>query len=157
MDFNAFTDEFCKLAGRPVSKEEAERSLRKLRSMEEDRDLAAVGRSAATGAALMPVAGLATRMVAGTQRFMKPERSFNLRKPFSTLKSMDWSGLTRGLASDATMGAIGGGVLPLARESVERNAQKAKLEDYIQQQEGVKPRGRAARFHKEVQKMTGLG
>lgn len=133
MDFYAFTDEFCKLSARPISKEEAEKSLRKLKGMEEDRDLGALGRSAGVGAALMPGAGMAARLVAGTQKFMKPGKSFNIKRPW---QGVNVSSLGRQAASDAMYGAIGGGAIPLAREKVESTVQKERLRDYIDQHEG---------------------
>ena len=134
--FSAFADEFCKIAARPISREEAEKSLRRLQGMEENRDLGAMGRSAMVGGSILPVAGMAARMVSGTQKFLKPGASVNIRKPLSALKAVNWSGLGRQAAADSMMGAIGGGLTPLAREHVEENVQKERLRDYIAQQEG---------------------
>lgn len=155
MNFTAFTDEFCKLSARPVTREEAEKSLGKLRSMEEDRDLGSLGRSAGVGAALMPAAGLATRMVSGTQRFLKPGSKVTGRNPLALAKAVDWGGLGRQAAADSMFGAIGGGVTPMAREAVEQKAQKAKLEDYIEQQRGTRRRG-AGKFRHQVQQHIGV-
>ena len=153
MDFTAFTDEFCKLAAHPVSEEEARKALHKLQVMEEQRDLGAVGRAAGVGAALMPVAGMAGRTVSGIQRFLKPNSSVNFKRPGSVLKAIDWKGLGRQATADAMMGSIGGGVLPLTREGVERRAQKAKLENYIEQGQGNRA---GSSFRRQIQANTGL-
>lgn len=142
--FTAFADEFCKLAAQPISRDDAEKSLKRLQTMQENRDAGAMGRSAMVGAALMPVAGTAGRMVAGTQRFLKPGATASLKNPVSALKAVNWKGLGRQLTSDAMMGGIGGGLTPLAREHVEQNVQREKLRDYIAQEEGKK-RGKGLR------------
>lgn len=135
-DFNAFTDEFCKLAAQPITRDEAERSLGKLKDIEDSQDMGALGRSAATGAAIMPVAGLAARGVAGTQKLLKPGAKIKGRNPLSLAKAIDWKSLGRQGAADSMYGAIGGGALPLAREKVETTAQKEKLRTFIDQEEG---------------------
>lgn len=153
VNFSAFVEEFHKIAARPISKEEAERSLGKLKSIEENRDLGALGRAAATGAAFMPVAGAVSRVIGGSSRIMKPGAKFNVRKPLGSLKAVNWGGLGREAASDAAMGALGGGALPLLREKVETSAQKEKLRDYIEQQEGRKSdKG----FRRRVTEYTGV-
>lgn len=134
--FSSFTDEFCKLAAQPVSREEATKSLLKLRQIEQSHDLGTIGRSALVGSTVMPVANMAARTVAGKQQFLKPGASIKLRNPSSIAKSINWKGIGRQAAADAMSGSIGGGLLPLAREGVETNAQKAKLKNYISQQEG---------------------
>jgi hypothetical protein len=155
MHFSSFVDEFCKLAAQPVSVEEAEKSLRKLRSLEESRDLPAVGRAAGVGAVLTPVAGLASRLVAGTAKVMKPGSALSLRRPGQTLKNVNWSGLGRQAASDAMLGSIAGGLLPLAREGVERRAQKAKLKTFMEEHEGTKKRG-LSRLRRSIAEQTGV-
>lgn len=134
--FSSFVDEFCKLAAQPVSKEEADKSLNRLRQIEQFHDIGTIGRSAAVGSAVMPVANMAARTVAGTQQFLKPGATPSLRNPASIAKSINWQRLGRQATADAMAGSIGGGLLPLARERVETNAQKAKLKNYISQQDG---------------------
>jgi hypothetical protein len=155
MHFSSFVDEFCKLAAQPVSVEEAEKSLKKLRSMEASRDMPAMARSAAVGAALTPFAFLASRGVAGTSKLVKPGATFNLRRPLQSLKSINWSGLGRQAAADAMMGSIASGVTPLAREAVERRAQEAKLKTFIEQTDGERKRG-LSRVRRAIAEQTGV-
>jgi hypothetical protein len=155
---DAFIDEFCKLAGRPVTKEEAERSLRKLKGMKEDRDWGTYGRSAAVGAGIMPVAGVASRLIAGGTKYVKPKKftkalsKGNLGK---AVKAVNWGTIGRQAASDAAMGAIAGGILPIAREQVEQGAQEAKLKRFVEQEEGRGKRG-MKRLRQQVTEVTGV-
>lgn len=153
MDFRAFTDEFCKLAARPISEDEARKSLNKIKAMDAQRDMGALGRAAATGAVVAPAAQFLGRTIAGTNKLLKPGATFNIRKPGEALKAINWGGLGRQAAADAAMGSIIGGALPLAREGVERRAQKAKLENYIDQETGGR-KGRSLR--RQIQASTGL-
>ena len=136
IEFSSFTDEFCKLAAAPISRDEAEKSLKRIQTMSENRDLGALGRSAMVGSALSPIAATFTRSVSGAQKWLKPGAALNLKSPKSIAKAVNWSGLGRQAAADAAGGAIFGGALPLAREAVEGKAQKERLLDYLAQEQG---------------------
>lgn len=151
--FSSFVDEFCKLAAQPVSREEAEASLRKLQRMEENRDLGETGRAAMVGAAVMPVAGAVTRSISGSQKWLKPGSQVSFRKPLSALRSVNWSGIGRGAAADAAGGAFFGGALPLLREAAERRSRMEKLKDYISQEQGQR---RDKTLRQKITTHTGL-
>jgi hypothetical protein len=144
ISFASFGDEFLKLSA--ISREEAEASLGHLQDLESQGG-GELARAAGVGAAVMPAAGMATRLVSGTQRFMKPVdvkdvtkglKGFNIRKPWKSLKDVNWSGLGRQAAADAAFGAIGGGAVPALRHRVERKVEQERLKDYLAEQSGKK-------------------
>ena len=149
MYFSSFVDEFCKVAARPITEDEAHRALERLNYMEQQRDFGALGRAAGVGAAIMPVANVFARGIAGKQPFLRQGQKFTMN-PVQLAKRMDWGSIGRHAAADSSMGAFFGGALPLAREYVESGAQKAKLEDYLDQQQ------QPTTFRRHIQRNVGL-
>lgn len=122
-----------------VSKEDAEKSLKRLRSLNESAPtVGEMGRGAAVGSLVMPLSGLAWRAIAGAKgRVAGPKGPGQL-----------WPG-ARPMAATAAQGAVLGSLLPAGRHKLEQEAEKQKLREYV----GHTRRGT---LRGKVKKYTGL-
>lgn len=133
---NAITPDQDEKVANEVSKEDAERSLRRLKSLDKDAPtVGQVGRGAAVGSVVMPLSGLAWRAIAGKRG----------RVP-STLKDPGrlWPG-SRPMAATAAQGAVLGSLLPAGRHKLEQGAEKQKLKEYVGQSRRGTLRGKIKR------------
>jgi len=121
----AFFEELCALnvcssreaekVAEEVTKTEAQVALRRLKKLEKKKpSLGELGRGAAAGAVVGPVAATASRMVSGGWRR-------------GVIKNI------RDVAAPAASGAVFGSLLPTARHHLERESEKEKLRDFIEQ------------------------
>lgn len=105
-----------------ISENEAGYSLQRLKRLEQGRPTAdQLGRGAAVGAAVGPLASLAFRTIAGKSVRPVTDQTF-LPK-------------LRQVAAQAGHGAIFGGAMPAVTNKLEREAEKSKLRKFLGQQE----------------------
>ena len=123
-----------------ITKEDAEKSLKRLRSLNESAPtLGQLGRGASVGSVVMPLSGLAWRAIAGA----KGRTAAAGLNP----KAL-WPG-ARPMAATAAQGAVLGSLLPAGRHKLEQGAEKQKLREYV----GHTRRGT---LRGKVKKYTGL-
>lgn len=120
IDRHAFFDELSKLAEKPVTREDAERNLRKLKALERGAPTRGeLVRGAGLGALAGPVISAASKTVAGG---WQKGLSSNLRD----------------IAGQAVTGAAYGGALPFLRHRTEHGVAKKRLKTYTDTAHGGK-------------------
>lgn len=118
MDFDSFFSELVKLG--TVSEEEAAHALKRYENLRENRpDPGQVARYGALGAAVAPAMSAAENLIKGEKRLIKPAEG---------------KGTGRALLGRAAVGAVGMGLVPIARHWMDRGAEKHKLKEYLHQQ-----------------------
>jgi len=135
MDFRPFFHELIKLSA--VSDEEAARALNRYEGLKENRPgLGQIARYSALGAIASPM------MTAG-EGLIKGEKLKNL------ISTAPGKGSLRAVAGRAAGGAVGMGLVPIARHMMDQSAERSKLKHYLQehaQQEKVALVERVARL-----------
>lgn len=147
---SAFADEFLKLAA--VTPEEAAAAYQKLQKLESQTPTAAeLGRGALAGSAVGILSTGASNLASGNlkrgvQNALK-EKTWGGR-----LKAMGRSALQAG-AGSAAGSATFGAALPLIRRRLDRNAEIAKLKEFVGQEPGE---GRISQARHAVAKNLGV-
>lgn len=101
-----------------VTTTEAAQSLKRLKKLEKEKPtVGQIGRGAAVGAGVMPLAGLAWRAVAGP-------------KGRAPLPKQIWPG-ARPMAATAAQGGVLGGLMPAGQQKLEREVEKQRLREYV--------------------------
>lgn len=101
---------------KPITREQTELSLKKLKRLEEGKlTPGELGRGAMVGAILGPIGAHAARAIEGVPIYKGP----------------------RNIAASAAMGALYGSLIPVGKSRLEREVNKQKLKEYL----GTKPRG----------------
>lgn len=119
IDKTAFFDELAKVGA--VSDEQARSSLDRLDTLERNRPtLHQVGRYAGLGAVAGPAMSLAGNLIK--------------KGPKGALE-FGGKSVLRGVAGDAAKGAIGGGLVPLVRNQLDRRAEMGTLKSFMHQHE----------------------
>lgn len=130
IDRSAFFDEMGKLASKPVTKSDAERNLRKLRTLETGAPTRGeLLRGAGMGALAGPMISAASKTVAGG---WQKGLSSNLRD----------------VAGQAITGAAYGGALPFLRHRTEHGVARKRLKSYAEE-------GRGGKLKKKIQRTLG--
>jgi len=146
MNFNSFSDEFLKLSA--VTREEAEASLKRLKTLEETKPTAGqIARGALAGGVAGTASQLAKGLVTGdlkrgiaTAMEQPTARGKMNALAVSALKNVGGT-----LAGSAALGST----LPTLRGHLDREAEKEKLREFL----GQKADSRA---HRKVKKVLGL-
>lgn len=117
-ELNVFSKEAVELLQhQPVSNDEAQQALMHLRKLEaETPSMGETSRAGLVGAAVMPLASLTWRAIAG-------------QKGWSGTGNF-WPG-GRPLLATAAQGAVMGAGMPVLRHSLEREVEKQKLREYL--------------------------
>jgi len=125
-ELNALTEGQWEKLASEVTTPEAVKAYKRLKKLEEGKPRAGeIGRGAAVGAVTVPIATLAHRAISG---------------PKARIPNRLWPGVRPMLAS-AGYGSVFGGVMPAARQKLEREAEKQKLREYL----GTHKRGKLRR------------
>lgn len=120
MNFSSFFDELVKLGA--VDATQARASLDRLESMEKSKPtLGQVGRYAGIGAITGPAVSAIGDVIRG-ERPLAPASSM-VGKP---------GGTARSIAARAAVGALTSGAIPLVRGYLDREAEKSKLRQFVQ-------------------------
>jgi len=126
MDFDSFFSELVKLG--TISDEEAEVALKRYQSLKENRpDAGQVARYSALGAATAPAMHVAGNVLKGEPYLVGVGSKY--RKPGASRGL----GVGRALAGSAITGAVGMGLVPIARHWMDRGAEKGKLRRYLKE------------------------
>jgi len=139
-ELNALTEGQWEKLASEVTTPEAAKAYKRLKKLEAGKPRAGeIGRGAAVGALTVPIATLAHRAISGPKG----------RVP-STLKNTAalFPGIRPMLAS-AGYGSVFGGVMPAARQKLEREVEKQKLRDYL----GTSKRGK---LRSKIKKTVGI-
>lgn len=145
--YEAMRDELFKIA--EISTREAVESLKKLKELEEAKpDPSAIARGALAGG-LAGTASTAARGITTGDIFKGVGKA--LKEPTVARKAGKiLGGAAKGVGGALAGSAAFGATLPFARRYLDREAEKAKLRDYL----GVSSRGKVRR---EVAKTLGVG
>lgn len=144
----AFLDELGRIAwqdmmnksGAAIAPEEAEESLARYERMQSQKPSAGqLGRYATLGAVAVPTVRAVGNLISGGKHWTGASK-----KDIEALRSAGKSTLplmTRNLAASSTTGALGSGVIPLARSHLDQMAEKQKLKSFLQQYEAQRADG----------------
>lgn len=114
MNTSAFFDELLKLGA--VSDEQAEGALRRLDKLEQQKPTAGqLGRYAAIGAVAKPAIRAVSNVATGQ----------------AWAKGKDLKEKLRNVAADAIGGGLGASLIPIARTSLDRQAEMGRLRKYV--------------------------
>ncbi len=121
----ALYDELAKLGA--ITDDHARRALDQLEGLERNKPtLGQVGRYAGLGAVAGPVVGAIGNAIRGGQ-----QPGTSLLGHLAGAKQPGMGGVGRAVASAATVGAIGSGLVPLVRGQLDRRAAMGTLNDYL--------------------------
>lgn len=130
MDFDSFFSELIKLG--TISDEEAEVALKRYQALKESRpDAGQIARYSALGAAVAPTMHVAGNLLKGEGLKGAVSVAEKYRNQGAGMMAR---GVGRSLGAGAITGAVGMGLVPIARHWMDRGAEKHKLKEYLHQQ-----------------------
>jgi hypothetical protein len=117
MDFLPFFTELVKIG--TISDEEAAHALKRYESLKENKpELGQVARYSALGAVAAPAIGAVENRIRGEGQLLRPAVG---------------RGTGRALAGKAVAGAVGMGLVPIARHWMDQSSERSKLKSYMRQ------------------------
>lgn len=128
MDFRPFFEELIKMGA--ISDEEAAHALGRYESLKENKpELGQISRYSALGATVAPAIGAVENRIRGEGQLLRPAAGRSTG---------------RALAGKAVAGAVGMGLVPIARHWMDQSAERSKLKSYLRQhatQQSTEPPG----------------